>query len=73
MSLKTDVQEILDEVFADVILGEEIGETMVYHSARLPSAQIYDPESGRYVDKVSEGDGAFWFDDEDNSHWLAVF
>lgn len=46
-----------------------LAQTLTYHSAAAASDEVYDPETGAYVQPG--GDGALWFDDEDNSHWLA--
>lgn len=47
---------------------EGLAQEVTYHSA-TEDGLIYDPETGRLY--ISEGDGALWFDDEDNSHWIA--
>jgi hypothetical protein len=109
--LPTEVSDTLQEVFSDVLVAEGIGTTAVYHSAHVgqtydpetgdytaatgtaptytaPSAagiavvatyysaatqasQTYDPETGDY-EAQGPGDGALWFDDEDNSHWIGA-
>ena len=69
MSLKTDVQELIADLMNDLV-DEEVSNPMTYNSAYAQSGEIYDPETGTYVQ--AGGDGALWFDNEDNSHWLAV-
>jgi len=69
MSLKTDVQELIADLLDD-LADEEVSNLMTYNSAYTQANEIYDPETGIYVQ--AGGDGALWFDNENNSHWLAV-
>lgn len=69
MSIKTDVQELIQEVFGYDIKG--VTKSLTYYS--MDAAQTYVVETGEFTSLVvGDGDGALWFDDEDNSHWLGA-
>ena len=53
-------------------MSDGLTQELTYHSAAAASAETYDPETGTYaIPVVGDGDGALWFNDEDNSHWIA--
>lgn len=65
MSIKTDVQETIQDVFKCDLEG--ISKELTYHS--VDSGQAYDPETGTFM-TTGMGSGGLWFDDADNSHWI---
>ena len=50
--------------------SDGLSEEVTYHSAAAAADETYDPETGTYALTVGDGDGAWWFNDEDNSHWI---
>ena len=51
-------------------MTDGLSQELTYHSAFAAENETYDPETGTYINAVGEGDGAWWFNDEDNSHWI---
>ena len=50
-------------------MGDGLTQELTYHSAVAAANETYDPETGTYI-AAGPGDGAWWFNDEDNSHWI---
>lgn len=74
--VKSEFQEVIAELFEETLFDEGIVATAVITT--IDTTLVYDPETGSMIPYVapappSDADGALWFDDEDNSHWLAAF
>jgi len=66
MSIKTDVQELIQDVFVCDMDG--ITKNLTYHS--IDATQVYDPETGEFTGVAAGTPGGLQFDDADNSHWI---
>ncbi len=69
MALSDDIQELLEDEFEGTLTDAGVAQTMTYHS-RVDVASDFDPYTGEFSVSEEAGDGALWFDDEDNSMWL---
>jgi hypothetical protein len=49
-----------------------LAQKITYHSAAALADETYNDETGNFAAPEGPVDrGALWFDDEDNSHWIA--
>ena len=66
MSLASDMQELIDDLFDNDLTDMGVAHDMTYH-VRTSVSGDYDPDTGTFA---SFGDGALWYNDADNSHHI---